>query len=186
MRRISTLTAGSRVVMACAWLAGCARPSMPAVASANQVAALEATDLVVDEGAEASPGAKVTVHYTGWMYDHTRPEKKGAAFDSSRKSGQPFSFVLGQQSSRLGPGRDWNESRWPAPARDSFGARLWRPRCRWRDSARRDAGVRRRIARGPAAALTPRPRHFTAGFSAYVPVSRASASTCWAMASLTC
>ena len=55
------------------------------------------TDLVVGQGAEASPGAKVTVHYTGWMYDSTRPEKKGTAFDSSRKSGQPFSFVLGQQ-----------------------------------------------------------------------------------------
>jgi FKBP-type peptidyl-prolyl cis-trans isomerase FkpA len=98
MRRISTLTIPAvAVVMACAWLAGCARPSMPAVASANQVAALEATDLVVGQGAEASPGAKVTVHYTGWMYDSTRPEKKGTAFDSSRKSGQPFSFVLGQQ-----------------------------------------------------------------------------------------
>jgi FKBP-type peptidyl-prolyl cis-trans isomerase FkpA len=98
MRRIATLTIPAvAVVMVCAWLAGCARPSMPAVASANQVAALEVTDLVVGQGAEAAPGAKVTVHYTGWMYDNTRPEKKGTAFDSSRKSGQPFSFMLGQQ-----------------------------------------------------------------------------------------
>jgi len=98
MRRISTLTLPAvAVVLACAMLVGCARPSLPAVASANQVAALEVTDLVVGQGAEASPGAKVTVHYTGWMYDSTRPEKKGTAFDSSRKSGQPFSFVLGQQ-----------------------------------------------------------------------------------------
>ena len=49
------------------------------------------------QGAEATPGSKVTVHYTGWMFDHTRPDRKGAEFDSSRKSGQPFSFVLGQQ-----------------------------------------------------------------------------------------
>ncbi len=98
MRRISTLRLpAAAVILACAMLAGCARPSLPAVAPANQVPALEVTDLVVGEGAEASPGSKVTVHYTGWMYDHARPEKKGAAFDSSRKNGQPFSFVLGQK-----------------------------------------------------------------------------------------
>ena len=98
MRRISTLTLpAAAVILAGALLAGCARPSMPAVAPANQVAALEVTDLVVGQGAEASPGATVTVHYTGWMYDHTRPDKKGAEFDSSRKGGQPFSFVLGQK-----------------------------------------------------------------------------------------
>ena len=98
MRRITT-RAGSAVavILACAMLVGCARPSLPAVAPANQVAALEVTDLVVGQGAEASPGATVTVHYTGWMYDHTRPDKKGAEFDSSRKGGQPFSFALGQQ-----------------------------------------------------------------------------------------
>jgi len=85
------------VVLACGTLAGCARPPLPAVAPANQVAALEVTDLVVGQGAEASPGATVTVHYTGWMYDHTRPDKKGAEFDSSRKGGQPFRFALGQR-----------------------------------------------------------------------------------------
>ena len=98
MRRISTLTLpAAAVILACAMLAGCARPSLPAVAPANQVAALEVSDLVVGQGAEATPGSKVTVHYTGWMYDHTRPANKGAEFDSSRKGGQPFSFVLGQK-----------------------------------------------------------------------------------------
>jgi FKBP-type peptidyl-prolyl cis-trans isomerase FkpA len=97
MRRISTLSLpAAAIVLACAVLAGCARPPPP-VAPANQVAALEVTDLVVGQGAEATPGSKVTVHYTGWMYDHTQPQRQGAAFDSSRKSGQPFSFVLGQQ-----------------------------------------------------------------------------------------
>ena len=98
MRRISTLTLpATAVILACAMLAGCARPSLPAVAPANQVAALEMTDVVVGQGAEALPGSQVTVHYTGWTYDLARPENKGAEFDSSRKSGQPFSFVLGQK-----------------------------------------------------------------------------------------
>ena len=98
MRRITTRAPSAvAVILACAMLAGCARPSLPAVAPANQVAALEVTDLVVGQGTEASPGSRVTVHYTGWLYDHTRPDKKGAEFDSSRKGGQPFSFALGQQ-----------------------------------------------------------------------------------------
>jgi FKBP-type peptidyl-prolyl cis-trans isomerase FkpA len=99
MRRIFSARSlsAAAVVLACAALAGCARPPLPAVAPVNQVAALEVTDLVIGQGAEATSGSKVTVHYTGWTYDNTRPEKKGAAFDSSRKSGQPFSFVLGQQ-----------------------------------------------------------------------------------------
>jgi len=98
MRRTATRAwSGVAVILACAMLAGCARPPLPAVAPANQVAALEVTDLVVGQGAEASPGATVTVHYTGWMYDHARPDKKGAEFDSSRKGGQPFRFALGQR-----------------------------------------------------------------------------------------
>jgi FKBP-type peptidyl-prolyl cis-trans isomerase FkpA len=85
------------VVLACGMLAGCARPPQPAVAPADRLAALEVTELVVGQGAVATPGSKVTVHYTGWLYDHTRPDRKGAEFDSSRKSGRPFSFVLGQK-----------------------------------------------------------------------------------------
>ena len=85
------------VVLVCGALSGCARPPLPAVAPADQVVALEVTELVVGQGAAATPGSKVSVHYTGWMYDRTRPEKKGTEFDSSRKSGQPFTFVLGQK-----------------------------------------------------------------------------------------
>jgi FKBP-type peptidyl-prolyl cis-trans isomerase len=36
----------------------------------------------------------LTVHYTGWLYDSTRPDGKGRQFDSSRGS-EPFSFRLG-------------------------------------------------------------------------------------------
>lgn len=47
------------------------------------------------EGAEAAAGQSVTVHYTGWLYDETRADKKGRKFDSSRDRNEPFSFRLG-------------------------------------------------------------------------------------------
>jgi len=46
-------------------------------------------------GAEAVSGKPVVVHYTGWLYDASKPDQKGAKFDSSRDRGQPFSFPLG-------------------------------------------------------------------------------------------
>ena len=49
----------------------------------------------VGTGAEAVAGRTVTVHYTGWLYDESRPDHKGAKFDSSRDRNEPFSFNLG-------------------------------------------------------------------------------------------
>jgi FKBP-type peptidyl-prolyl cis-trans isomerase FkpA len=84
-------------LFACVLLAGCARPAPPAAAPENRVATLAATDTSVGTGAEARSGSKVTVHYTGWLYDSALPDQKGTEFDSSRKHGDPFSFVLGQR-----------------------------------------------------------------------------------------
>ena len=36
----------------------------------------------------------MNVHYTGWLYDPSAPDQKGAQFDSS-VGGAPFTFVLG-------------------------------------------------------------------------------------------
>lgn len=55
-------------------------------------------DVVVGEGPEATPGAEVRVHYTGWLTN-------GREFDSSRSRNQPFSFPLG--AGRVIPG--WDE-----------------------------------------------------------------------------
>ena len=49
------------------------------------------TDLVVGTGAVAAAGSQVTVAYTGWLHDSSRPDAKGAQFDSSPS----FSFRLG-------------------------------------------------------------------------------------------
>ena len=55
---------------------------------------LKYTDTTVGTGAEATPGHKVSVHYTGWLYNNGQ---KGAKFDSSLDRGEPFSFTLGAQ-----------------------------------------------------------------------------------------
>ena len=46
-------------------------------------------DLVVGNGAAATSGQKVTVHYTGWLTNGTK-------FDSSKDRGDPFVFPLGK------------------------------------------------------------------------------------------
>ena len=51
-------------------------------------------DLVEGSGAPARSGAMLRVHYTGWLYDSTRPDNKGKQFDSS-VGGEPFTFRLG-------------------------------------------------------------------------------------------
>ena len=61
----------------------------------NSVTQLIRQDDVVGTGAEAQSGQVVTVHYTGWLYDQTRPDHKGNKFDSSRDRNEPFSFNLG-------------------------------------------------------------------------------------------
>ena len=52
-------------------------------------------DTVLGKGASAGNGAKVFVHYTGWLYKPMAPKQRGREFDSSIKRGEPLSFVLG-------------------------------------------------------------------------------------------
>jgi peptidylprolyl isomerase len=65
-------------------------------AATNQVIempnGLKYTDTKTGDGATAAPGSKVSVHYTGWLYNNGA---KGAKFDSSVDRGQPFQFTLG-------------------------------------------------------------------------------------------
>lgn len=53
---------------------------------------LKYEDSKIGEGAEATKGKQVAVHYTGWLNEKGQ---KGKKFDSSLDRGQPFQFALG-------------------------------------------------------------------------------------------
>ena len=59
------------------------------------VTELMKTDAKPGTGPEATSGQNVTVHYTGWLYDSSRPDTKGKKFDSSRDRNDAFTFRLG-------------------------------------------------------------------------------------------
>ena len=50
---------------------------------------LQYVDTKVGAGASPQKGQTAVVHYTGWLVDGTK-------FDSSKDSGQPFSFAVGR------------------------------------------------------------------------------------------
>ena len=90
---ISIRLAGAAAALAiiAAWT-----PAGRAVAADTQVIempnGLKYTDVKVGDGATANAGNKVSVNYTGWLYNNGA---KGAKFDSSLDRGQPFQFTLG-------------------------------------------------------------------------------------------
>jgi type IV secretory pathway VirB10-like protein len=66
----------------------------PAASRAPEKPAYARTDLQVGTGREAQKGKGLSVNYTGWLYDPSRPDLKGRMFDTSQGRG-PFNFVLG-------------------------------------------------------------------------------------------
>ena len=72
--------------------AGCTPPGPP---PGGTIAKFEQIDTVPGTGAEAVAGSKVSVHYTGWIYDERADNKHGKTFDSSVERGEPFTFTLG-------------------------------------------------------------------------------------------
>ncbi len=53
---------------------------------------LQYEDTVVGSGEEARAGNRVSVHYTGWLYEN---DERGSKFDSSKDRGDPFRFAIG-------------------------------------------------------------------------------------------
>jgi FKBP-type peptidyl-prolyl cis-trans isomerase FkpA len=64
-------------------------------ATAQPPDALEVTDLVVGEGRQIEHGWFAVIHYTGWVYDDAKPDRKGAQFIDTRSRGKPGTFLYG-------------------------------------------------------------------------------------------
>lgn len=73
------------------FLAGAADPEAPKVIATRS--GLKYIDHKVGTGAEAVNGARLQMHYTGWLYQNG---KRGDKFDSSLDRGKPFVFTLGK------------------------------------------------------------------------------------------
>lgn len=71
-----------------------AAPPTPKLEKSNMTELIK-NDIKLGEGKEATAGQRVSVHYTGWLYDEAAFEHKGKKFDSSRDRNDPFQFPLG-------------------------------------------------------------------------------------------
>ena len=67
----------------------------PSTTESSNMTQLIKQDAQMGTGAEAVSGKKVTVHYTGWLYDANAIDHKGKKFDSSLDRREPFEFFLG-------------------------------------------------------------------------------------------
>lgn len=80
------------LALAIAVLSACESPP-PAVGGVTE---LGRTELQPGSGEPVERGDLVSVHYTGWVYDQSKPDRRGTQFDSSRDRQRPFSFTLGE------------------------------------------------------------------------------------------
>ncbi|PHV47775.1 peptidylprolyl isomerase [Janthinobacterium sp. BJB301] len=72
-----------------------ANTEKPVVLDPNtQVKELAFPDLVKGSGTAAAAGDTLTVVYTGWLYDASKPDGKGVQFDTTAPP-KSFTFVLG-------------------------------------------------------------------------------------------
>lgn len=78
---------------ACLTAASCSQsPNSP-----TSTAPFSQVDLLAGNGTAAASGNVLTVNYTGWLYDPSKPDNKGLQFDTS-VGRQPFVFLLGSNS----------------------------------------------------------------------------------------
>lgn len=89
------------LVVALPLLGACSKDAGPAEEPSTEAADADTSGLEIRKlrngyGRSAQPGDRVTVHYTGWLYDESAPDNRGEKFDSSVDRGQKFQFTLGE------------------------------------------------------------------------------------------
>jgi len=91
MRTMVAVPARVALVVALLLFAAACGGSEKSIAPTPPTAPYSATDLREGTGTTATQGRTVTVSYTGWLFDPSRPESKGTQFDSQGS----FTFQLG-------------------------------------------------------------------------------------------
>jgi FKBP-type peptidyl-prolyl cis-trans isomerase FkpA len=94
MGRIRTTWPIDPVAIAFVAMTFCTGGCANAPASPTVTAPYSQIDLAIGTGADALTGSTLTVDYTGWLYDASKPEQKGLQFDSSAGR-SAFTFTLG-------------------------------------------------------------------------------------------
>lgn len=93
------LLAVGGIAVTAAFLPGLVSSARADASSASQESAMSEAlikeDLIAGSGPAIANGQTAVVHYTGWLFDPSRPENKGRKFDSSRDHGDTFAFEVG-------------------------------------------------------------------------------------------
>jgi FKBP-type peptidyl-prolyl cis-trans isomerase len=90
----------SHLLLLLAFVSACGGNDAPAGTAGPATApappsAYSQTELAPGSGTQAAKGAQVTMKYTGWVYDASKPENKGTKFDSTDDH-DPITFTLGR------------------------------------------------------------------------------------------
>ncbi|MGE0865851.1 MAG: FKBP-type peptidyl-prolyl cis-trans isomerase [Vicinamibacterales bacterium] len=95
MKQLLAATLFLSASIACGGSTPTSEPTEGAPMADTGVNELQMVDTKVGDGAEARPGRVVRVHYTGWLFDAAKGDKRGEKFDSSKDRNEPFEFPLG-------------------------------------------------------------------------------------------
>jgi len=94
MKRITLLPLALLLAAGIFSTTACSEKAAPKMETGSMTELIK-NDIKQGDGALATAGHNVTVHYTGWLYDEGAPDHHGKKFDSSRDRNEPFVFPLG-------------------------------------------------------------------------------------------